>query len=168
MIACSATIDSAPQPPHVPAGFKKMHASLKVFFAAGAVTAVGSGAAIAQLAVDEHLRRSLEAPLSSKEVLVDRAQFVEIEQGETREFVFQIDPGERYTIYGGCDDDCSDINLVARSPSGELVDEDVEDDEEPLVLINPGESQNAIRVTLSLVSCDTETCIAGVAMFRSR
>jgi len=145
-----------------------MHASLKTFLAAGAVAATGSGAAIAQLAVDEHLRRSLEAPLSSKEVLVDRAQLVELQQGETREFVFQIDPGERYTIYGGCDDDCSDINLVARSPGGELVDEDLEDDDEPLVLIAPGDSGNAIRVTLSLESCETETCIAGVAIFRSR
>lgn len=145
-----------------------MHTSLKVFFVACAATATGSGAAIAQLAVDEHLRRSLEAPLSSKEVLVDRAQLVELQQGDTHVFVFQIDPGERYTIYGGCDDDCSDINLVARSAGGELVDEDLEDDDEPLVLVSPGDSGNAIRVTMSLESCETETCIAGVAMFRSR
>lgn len=145
-----------------------MHANLKVLLIACAAAATGSGAAIAQLAVDEHLRRSLEAPLSSNEVLVDRAQLVELQRGDTHEFVFQIDPSKTYTIYGGCDDDCSDINLIARSLGGELVDEDVEDDDEPLVLIAPGDSGNAIRVTLSLESCETETCIAGVAMFRSR
>ena len=145
-----------------------MQTNVKAFLVASAVAVTSSGVAIAQLAVDEHLRRSLEAPLSSQEVLVDRAQFVEIREGDTRDFVFEIEPGEQYTIYGGCDDDCSDINLVARNPRGELVDEDVEDDDEPLVLISPGESGNKVRVTLSLESCETEKCIAGVAMFRSR
>lgn len=145
-----------------------MRSHLKTTLIAAAIAVACSGAATAQLAVDEHLRGMLEAPLSPNEVLVGGAQLAELEEGDRREFVFQIDPDEEYTIYGGCDDDCSNIDLVAQSGNGELIDQDVEDDDEPLVLILAGESGDEVRVTLSLESCETDTCIVGVAMFRSR
>lgn len=145
-----------------------MNANWKTLLIAGAAAIATAGAATAQLAVDEHLRKVLEAPLSSKEVLEGRAQLAELAEGETREFVLEVYPDERYTIYGACDDDCSDINLMAHTRAGDLVDDDMEDDDEPLVIIEPGESGREVCVTLSLESCEADTCIAGIAMFRSR
>lgn len=145
-----------------------MRTNSKTFFVACGVMAACSGAAMAQIAIDDHLRRTLETPLSSSEILVGRAQFVELEEGDTKELVFAIDPAEKYTIYGACDDECSDINLVARDLNGAIVDSDEEDDDEPLVQILPGESGAKVRVTLSLEACETSHCIAGIAMFRSR
>ena len=113
------------------------------------------------------MRRSLEAPLSSSEALVDRAQFIQLAEGGSHEFVFRIDPGVRHTAYGACDDNCSDINLEARNASGSLVDKDVEDDEEPLVRILPGATDEQLRVRISLERCDAAACLVGVALFRS-
>ena len=107
-----------------------MRTNSKTFFVACGVMAACSGAAMAQIAIDDHLRRTLETPLSSSEILVGRAQFVELEEGDTKELVFAIDPAEKYTIYGACDDECSDINLVARDLNGAIVDNDEEDDDE--------------------------------------
>ena len=75
-----------------------MNANWKALLIAGAAAIATAGAATAQLAVDEHLRKVLEAPLSSKEVLEGRAQLAELAEGEMREFVLEVYPDERYTI----------------------------------------------------------------------
>jgi hypothetical protein len=115
-----------------------------------------------------YMRKSLEAPLSSNEVLMDRAQFAELAEGSTHVFVFRVSPGETYTAYGACDDACSDIDLYARNAAGALLDSDEEDDEEPLVKIVPGQAANELRLTISLTDCAADACLVGVALFQSR
>lgn len=88
----------------------------------------------------------------------------EIPQGGSIEYVLSINEGGAYAIYGTCDVDCSDIDLHVHDTDGELMFEDTASDDVPQLDFY-ADRGGAFRVTIDMVSCQTETCIFGMGLY---
>jgi hypothetical protein len=60
-------------------------------------------------------------------------------------------------IMGGCDKDCSDLDLVLYDPAGNQVDSDVQADDYPIVSARPS-SDGVYTLEVRMVKCSAEPC----------
>ncbi len=74
--------------------------------------------------------------------------------------------GESYFIAGVCDQDCGDLDLeIFDDVNGESVDEDVEDDDVPMLEFTaPRTGQYMLAVRM--VKCEAQNCYFGLRIFR--
>lgn len=72
--------------------------------------------------------------------------------------------GTDYMIVGGCDYDCSDLDLIAYSADGTQLAADVEADDVPVVAFRSG-SNGPHLVEVTMPGCSTETCYFGIRIF---
>jgi hypothetical protein len=73
--------------------------------------------------------------------------------------------GVQYFIPAGCDRDCSDLDLRMLGTDGQTVlDEDVADDDVPIVSFTPRESGPHMLV-VNMAACSTESCYFGFRVF---
>jgi hypothetical protein len=125
-----------------------------------------AGAAAAQgQTINDYVREQIAAMADDGESLVGSVILDEIIEGESTTHTFRLDPEKSYFVYGACDDDCGDIDMVGEDEDGEWVDEDTEDDYKPILIILPGESGDSLTVTLDLVTCDTDICVVGMGLY---
>lgn len=134
--------------------------------AASVVALVAAGVAVAQdLTINEYVVQLVEERADPGETLVGDIIFDEIPEGESATYTFNINPRKSYFVYGACDDDCYDIDLLGEDRDGELVDLDDEDDDIPLLIIMPGETGRSLTVTLDMAGCDTDVCVYGIGLY---
>lgn len=87
----------------------------------------------------------------------------ELPDDETTSLMVPLEPGEEYVIMAVCDEGCDDIDLRLFSGST-LVDEDIEDDDYPVVQVSPG-SARTYRIEVVMASCDASPCRYGLAIY---
>jgi len=134
----------------------------------GAILFAGIGAASAQdQTINDYVRGLVDFMSDVDETLVGDIQVEELEIDQSTEFVFDIDPEKMYFVYGACDDDCYDIDLLAQDADEGLVNADEEDDATPVMGILPGESGDQLHIVVTLVDCETETCVVGVGLYEA-
>ncbi|MFG1691062.1 hypothetical protein ACGF5M_02710, partial [Gemmatimonadota bacterium] len=68
-------------------------------------------------------------------------------------------------IWGVCDNECSNLDLVLTSGTGEVVDNDKEPDDVPLVVVQTGSSQS-YTLRVSMATCTVEPCYYAVGVYR--
>lgn len=88
----------------------------------------------------------------------------QLAQGATGEMDFEVQGGT-YMIVGVCDESCSDIDIRLTTASGELVGEDVLEDDTPVVTFEatPGAVYHAV---VGMAACGVETCLSRVKVYR--
>lgn len=140
---------------------------MKIRILAASVAAiVATGVAVAQdLTINEYVVQLVEERADPGETLVGDIIFDEIPEGESATYTFNINPRKSYFVYGACDDDCYDIDLLGEDRDGDLVDLDDEDDDIPLLIILPGETGRSLTVTLDMAGCDTDVCVYGIGLY---
>ena len=65
--------------------------------------------------------------------------------------------GYSYTLAGACDDDCDDLDLQIFDENGNLIDEDLLEDDIPVVSVSPSWT-GVFRVKVIMASCYIEPC----------
>lgn len=86
----------------------------------------------------------------------------QIDADATERFAIDLVAGQEYQIVGVCDNDCTDIDLKLYDPDGNLVDEDVLEDDVPVVTVTPDrDGQYAIEGIM--YECQTDFCYIGLA-----
>lgn len=86
----------------------------------------------------------------------------ELAQGASASFKVSLKAGSN-ALVGLCDTDCSDLNMYVTDSSGKPVDQDVEDDDFPIVILDKGGS---FTVRLEMKSCASAPCSFGVKAYR--
>ncbi len=75
-----------------------------------------------------------------------------------------LERGKDYVMWGVCDQDCTDIDLVIYDSDGDEVDSDLQTDDKPLVhVIPPRDGRYKIKV--SMVACSANPCRYGVGLW---
>lgn len=72
--------------------------------------------------------------------------------------------GANYMVVGGCDYDCSDLDIAAYSADGTQLAADVEMDDVPVVAFR-SERNGPHLVEVTMPGCSTETCYFGIRVF---
>ncbi|MEO0559857.1 MAG: hypothetical protein AAF170_16935 [Bacteroidota bacterium] len=85
-----------------------------------------------------------------------------IDAGSEERFTIDLDAGQEYVIAGVCDNDCTDIDLRLYDPDGELVDEDVLEDDVPVVTVTP-DREGQYTIEGIMYECQTEFCFIGLS-----
>ncbi len=93
-------------------------------------------------------------------------QMIELRDGEVREFAEHFDRGGSVAIIGGCDQDCSDLDLIVFDPEGDQIARDREADDRPLIWFDP-QLTGEYRIVATMHSCATEWCMSGYTALRS-
>jgi hypothetical protein len=120
-----------------------------------------------ELTIDDYVRERVAAASDAGEVLVGDIMIDAMAAGESREYDFTIDPKKKYWVYGACDTDCGDIDLFASDASGEVINQDIEDDAGPILLIGAGDAGRTLTVSIDMIDCDTDVCVAGVGVYEA-
>jgi hypothetical protein len=69
----------------------------------------------------------------------------------------RLGAGMTSQIMGGCDTDCSDLDLVVYDSAGNQVDSDVQADDYPIVAVKPA-TDAAYTLEVRMAKCSAEPC----------
>lgn len=72
--------------------------------------------------------------------------------------------GRQYALLAVCDNDCTDIDLRLYNSSDKEVDVDIEDDDNPIVVVAP-ERDGKYRLKITMAKCSASPCFYGVGLF---
>ncbi|MCZ6916169.1 MAG: caspase family protein [Gemmatimonadetes bacterium] len=96
--------------------------------------------------------------------LIDDSKIGTLNEGASETVRLDLAAGMAYTIVGGCDVDCTDLDLHLTDSRGNEIDIDIDDDDFPMVVTERGGSYG-LRV--SMVRCSAEPCHWGLGVFAS-
>ena len=120
-----------------------------------------------ELTIEDYVRGLITDNAAPDETLIGGVQIRELEEGDDAEISYRLDPEKMYVVYGACDDDCTDFDLLAEDGDGEEVDSDEEDDDAPLLMILPGEAGDQLTIRAHMSTCDADVCVLGVGLYES-
>lgn len=85
---------------------------------------------------------------------------------ESRAYLeIRLEEGRDYVISGACDEDCSDLDLQLLSSSGDLINQDIDLDDVPILSFSPT-STGSYLLGIIMADCDTEICYFGYRIFK--
>ena len=71
--------------------------------------------------------------------------------------------GRDYVLFGACDNDCTDLDLLIYDGDGDLVRRDVEADDRPVLIFTPRKS-GKYRIKVVMAVCSDEPCRYGLQL----
>ncbi|MEW5928137.1 MAG: hypothetical protein AB1941_11680 [Gemmatimonadota bacterium] len=87
-----------------------------------------------------------------------------LDDAESEDLTVELEAGTEYYLVGACDEDCSDVDLALYNRSGGLVGQDVEEDDYPVLHVEPARAGTyTIRATMA--ACSEEPCRYGVGVY---
>lgn len=85
---------------------------------------------------------------------------VPLAAGTEHRWSINLEGGRNYGIFGACDEDCSDVDLIVEGPDGGELGRDVLLDDYPIVgFTAPSSGRYTVRI--QLVTCEVEPCFVG-------
>jgi hypothetical protein len=144
--------------------FKRVLASAIAFCAIGAApSAYAQGAEyIRQLA--NQLSQARDSYVPNNYRLVTGPDNDSLSQGDSDNYTVTLQGGRSYKLVGVCDNDCTDLDITLYDSDGDVVDQDLLDDDKPVVSVS-GKSGGRYRMNVSMASCSTSTCFYSVAVY---
>ncbi|ULJ60430.1 hypothetical protein [Wielerella bovis] len=129
--------------------------SRKPLFLALALSAVCSSNAFADtLDSARSVNQGLSSlPKNQSEVFYQRSSLA---KGKTADHKIHLEAGKYYTVYGDCDDNCTDLNTDLLL-NGAVVDKDHLQDSAPIINVSPERSADYV-VRASMVECSSDKC----------
>ena len=71
--------------------------------------------------------------------------------------------GVNYALFGACDNDCRDVDLIIYDSNGNVVKRDIAVDDNPLLLFTAARSAK-YRIEVIMAVCNTEPCRYGLQL----
>jgi hypothetical protein len=87
-----------------------------------------------------------------------------LSQGDSDDYTVTLQGGRAYKLVGVCDNDCTDLDISLYDSDGDLVDQDMLDDDKPVVSVS-GKRGGRYRMNVSMASCSTDICYYSVAVY---
>lgn len=87
-----------------------------------------------------------------------------LEGGSRAYLEVSLQAGREYMISGFCDEDCSDLDLVLRTETGEVLANDEDMDDVPILRLTPSTSGRYL-LGISMIDCETDLCYFGYSVF---
>lgn len=135
----------------------------------GGGSAGGSGGQPSEQEVVNHYTQQLDGYLdayveqyaSGSRSAGIRDVVVPLRAGREHVWNINLEGGRNYGVFGACDNDCSDVDLVVEGPNGEQLGSDLLLDDYPIVgFTAPSSGRYTVRI--QLVTCEVEPCfVAG-------
>lgn len=72
--------------------------------------------------------------------------------------------GGSYVVFAACDQDCTDIDLRLFAPDGQMIGEDIETDDRPVIIFTAPTS-GAYRLQVMMATCSQNPCYWGAQVF---
>ncbi len=88
-----------------------------------------------------------------------------LQDGSSETVEIRLQQGERYAIIGGCDADCSDMDLAISDRSGNTLDSDVLLDDYPALELSAGYT-GTYPMRVSMPSCSVSPCYYSYIVYR--
>ncbi len=168
MAVVRAKIDPTHAEDHLPAGTSRdAHMKIRTLAAGIAAVATAGAAAAQDLTINEYIRGLLADMTDGGSTLVGEIAFNEIEEGESASHTFTLDPAKAYMVYAACDDDCFHLDMLGEDADGAWVDEDLAEDDVPILIVLPGESGDSLTVTVEMAACAADTCVYGIGLYKT-
>jgi hypothetical protein len=79
-------------------------------------------------------------------------------------YILNLNRGFTYKIVAVCDADCSDMDMKIYDGSGGMADQDVEDDDTPIVNITPS-SSGEYALWLKMYDCSVNPCVSAIVVY---
>ena len=92
------------------------------------------------------------------------AVFGSLEEGDDEYFEFEFVGHRDYVVVGICDNDCSDLDLLLYDYDDNVIMQDVDPDDEPVLVIPAGRS-GTYYIEAAMPSCSVEPCYYAVQVF---
>jgi hypothetical protein len=130
------------------------------------VLAGAAGVAFGQQATSSFVREQLEeAADKDSQAIIGELKSGQLKESEQQSFTFDVDPGKTYTVYGACDEDCSDLFLRAsETGGGDFIDNSSgQNNDHPKVEIEDFKGDQ-ITIEAKMFGCNDEPCEFGVAL----
>ncbi|MEM7572930.1 MAG: hypothetical protein AAF433_08515 [Bacteroidota bacterium] len=118
----------------------------------------------AQDVVDSQLSRITELMVNDNYEKTHDYEFDWLEDDESDNYYIRLSQYYNYKIIAVCDQDCEDIDMKIYDENGKLLDEDVAEDDVPIVELTP-RTTGRYRVYLKMYDCDVEPCKVGIAVY---
>lgn len=111
--------------------------------------------------LDGYLDAYVEQYASGSRSAGIRDVVVPLQAGREHVWNINLEGGRNYGVFGACDNDCSDVDLVVEGPNGEQLGSDLLLDDYPIVgFTAPSSGRYTVRI--QLVTCEVEPCfVAG-------
>lgn len=139
---------------------------LKVLAGLAAMALVAAAPAFPQTKrIEDYVRSLITDNVDPDEKLVGRIEISQLQESNQTSVTVHIDPSKMYIVYGACDDDCDDLDLVAEDSDGEEVDSDQQSDDAPMMLIYPGAAGDELTIWATMNSCSADACVLAVAVY---
>jgi hypothetical protein len=90
-------------------------------------------------------------------------QHGDLDEGYMQTYYRSFVIGGRYAVIGTCDEDCTDLDLKVFDPSGNLVGQDTDPDDNPLVVFTAKRS-GQYRYQVIMETCNSEPCGYGAGV----
>jgi hypothetical protein len=87
-----------------------------------------------------------------------------LKNGASERLTIRIGAGGVTQLMGGCDTDCTDLDLVLYDPAGRQVDSDVQADDYPIVSVRPP-ADGTYTIEVRMVACKAEPCRYAVQQY---
>lgn len=75
----------------------------------------------------------------------------------------EVVAGNRYILFGACDNDCTDLDLKIYNPDGTVLAQDIATDDIPTLVFQPSTSAR-YRVEVIMAHCNRSPCFYGVQL----
>ena len=85
------------------------------------------------------------------------SQMASLNEGQTQRLTVSLGAGMRSQLMGGCDTDCSNLDLVLYDSGGRSIDQDVKDDDYPIVSTIP-QADAKYTLEVRMVKCKAGPC----------
>ncbi|MEM7572937.1 MAG: hypothetical protein AAF433_08550 [Bacteroidota bacterium] len=94
----------------------------------------------------------------------DQPKYLNLEEGESYDYEIRLEASQRYNIWGVCDGDCEDLDLRLLDAYGNVIDEDLLEDDVPVIdPVAPQTGMYTLRVIMH--DCEIAPCKIGIGFF---
>lgn len=94
-----------------------------------------------------------------------RPDILDIVDGDDSEYhTVRLTGGQKWTLVGVCDHDCTDLDLTLYDSDGDRVASDTRTDDLPMLQFTP-RTTATYRVKASMYSCSTSDCAYGIGLY---
>lgn len=145
--------------------------SLAVALVAASLTACGGSRSSATTGPSEYTRQvqgylaniASAAEKQGFRRVVGGPVFGSLNDDEKSSHEMTVVAGVEYVLFGACDNDCTDVDLIVYDQNGRMVKRDILADDKPVVMFSATRSAK-YRIEVVMAVCSTEPCRYGLQL----
>jgi len=91
-------------------------------------------------------------------------EVVALQPSQTHAWTVRLQRGQTYRVIGGCDNECTDMDLELLDPNGKIIERDTLPDSFPILNVSPS-ANGAYTVRFVMKTCTVQPCYAAARLY---